>query len=216
MYVRPASAFFHKLVVVHKNTFTFLPQVNLLTPRFDYPPDPSVEKPSHMIRKQQQPYERMEQFAQSHSPQRQHPPPSAPVTQSLVSDAADSRQQNILQMQYNLALLQMNAMNLPPHQHQELLKLQLQLNHLQQLSLKQQMKTQQLELEAKPASPGMNPVKSSTRLDSYIHIAILNLSFCIALIAFLQFSVHAASALASAPTSCLVAKSRRNTHIAHS
>jgi hypothetical protein len=122
-----------------------------------------------MIRKQQQPYERMAQFAQSHSPQRQHPPPSAPVTQSVVSDAADSRQQNILQMQYNLALLSMNAMNLPPHQHQELLKLQLQLNHLQQLSLKQHMKTQQLEQEAKPASPGMNPVKSSTRLDLYSH-----------------------------------------------
>jgi hypothetical protein len=162
---------------------TFPPaQVNLLTPRIDYPPDASVERPSHATTKQRQLHERTQQLAQHQILQHQHPLPPAPAwplvrdglhplppapAWPLVRDGLDGQQpSNVhshynLHNQYNQAL---HVMNLPPHQHQELLKLQLQLNHLQQLSLKQQMKTQQLEQDSSHLSPGSLSLKSGARL----------------------------------------------------
>jgi hypothetical protein len=107
---------------------------------------------------------------QSSSPsQRQRFPPLTPETPThgstpTHSDTPDQQQKQIMiQLQHNQALLEMNRLSLLPHQKEELLHLQLQLNHLQQLSLKQQIKTQQLQEEASHLSPGSPLVKNTTR-----------------------------------------------------
>jgi hypothetical protein len=138
-------------------------QVNLLTPRIDYPPDPPLHRPVPGRLTQQQMLERNQHLAPSHSSARQQQPAAASEASSPASTDPQIQQHTMAQLQYNQALLEMNRINLLPHQHQELLRLQLQLNHLQQLSLKQQMKTQQLQEEAKllsPRSPPKNVTKS--------------------------------------------------------
>jgi hypothetical protein len=139
----------------------------LLTPRIDYPPDPPVQRPSHDRLRQQQTDVRSQQIIQSNSPSRQRFPSPTPETPTHGSTPTHSdtpdQQQVMIQLQYNQALLEMNRLSLLPHQKDELLRLQLQLNHLQQLSLKQQIKTQQLQEEASHLSPGSPLVKSTTR-----------------------------------------------------
>ncbi len=111
---------------------------------------------------------------QSNSPSRQRFPPLTPETPTHGSTPTHSdtpdQQQIMIQLQYNQALLEMNRLSLLPHQKEELLRLQLQLNHLQQLSLKQQIKTQQLQEEASHLSPGSPIVKNTTRSALYARL----------------------------------------------
>lgn len=179
-------------------------QVNLLTPRIDYPPEPIVERP--------QSHERMQQLAQHHIPRRQHLSPPASST-SQVIDGSGNQPQSNLQIQNSKNLLAMNLMKLPPHQHQELLKLQMQLNHLQQLSHQQQMKTQLLEHESKLLSPDSLSLKVGARLFDVTVSTLQRIFFVhIGLITLLQFPPHTAPALAFAPTSSYCARTRRFRH----
>lgn len=162
---------------------------------------------------QHQSHEHMQQLAQNHILQRQHLSPLASAITSHVSDGSGNQQQSNFQIQCSKTSLAMNLMKLPPHQHQELLKLQMQLNHLQQLSLQQQMKTQLFEQESKLLSPGSLSLKGGARLFD-VAVSTFQLIFFqhIGLIILPQFPPHTASALAFAPTSSYFARARRIRH----
>ena len=150
------------LAALHKLRF----QVNLLTPRIDYPPDPPVQKPS---------YHRLEY--QQTSQLRQWPAhlsPSSPATQS--QDGNSLQNHHAVGTNYNQDLLAMNTMNLPPHQHQQLLQLQLQLNHLQQLKVKQQLQTQQLqEVSVQSAA---SPLEKRNSMSVVVQFCFYFCTFC--------------------------------------
>jgi hypothetical protein len=149
----------------------------LLTPRIDYPPDPPVQRPAH--ERQQQHQQQHQQQQHHHRQQRslelnqEHPqsPTSlhhhtftaAPASQSHPSNNLTLANQQQYNPQDHQALL---ALRLPSHQQHQLLLLQQQLFHLQQLSQQQQLATHMQQEQASihaPASPSLQP---STRLFS--------------------------------------------------
>jgi hypothetical protein len=115
--------------------------------------------------RQQPPLRQHEQeLMQSPSLQQQHASKLIGAQQPIISQ---TQQQHLQQLQHNQALLAVNSMNLPPHQQRELLMLQLQLNHLQQLTLKQQLAAQELKQEPQsPAAVKINSTRSVFRLPS--------------------------------------------------
>ncbi len=146
---------------------TLCSQVNLLTPRIDFPPDPPVQKPSYHRKLE---YHQTSQLRQWPA----HLSPSSPATQSQDGNSLPNHY--AVGTDYNQALLAMNTMNLPPHQHQQLLQLQLQLNHLQQLKVKQQLQTQQLQEVSVPSAG--SPLEKRNSKSVVIQFCLYFCSFC--------------------------------------